>query len=124
MDDGGDGMSTAMPEPTGYEVIGTSQVTTPMQLTPSLVRTLVPIIVGYLVSLAARHGWHLNDDNASALITAGVSFVYYAVVRVLEVHCNEQMGWLLGLAKAPAYSPAEPPASAPDVVIDPTRAPQ
>ncbi len=77
-------------------------------LAPSFIRTLVPLIVGYLVSLGARYGFDINDDQAASLITVGATYAYYVVVRYLETHSNSRFGWLLGSARTPTY--VTPPA--------------
>jgi hypothetical protein len=78
----------------------------------SFIRTFVPLIVGVLVSFAARHGFDIDSDQAASALTAVFAFVFYAVVRYLETHRNSAFGWLLGSAKQPTY--VSPPA----VVVD------
>lgn len=77
-------------------------------LRASFTRTLVPLIVGYVVSLAARHGWHINDDQAASTITAVGAYLYYAAARFLETHASSKFGWLLGDARQPVYPTATP----------------
>lgn len=76
----------------------------------SLVRTLVPIVVGPLV---ARYfpGVDIKDPETLLTMSAVISYLYYVVVRILEVKAP-QVGYLLGIAKAPAYSPASSPSPA------------
>ena len=68
---------------------------------PSLVRTIVPIVLGW----AAAVGLNL-DDSAIALIVSQI--LWYAIPRLLE-QVDSRFGWLLGLAKPPTYV-VEPPA--------------
>jgi hypothetical protein len=72
----------------------------------SLIRTYVPIGVGFVLALLARKYDIVLDDNASAALTSGVaalvSAAYYVVVRVLETRWKA-VGWLLGLPVAPQY---------------------
>lgn len=75
---------------------------------PSLIRTIVPIVVSQLVALAAKHnldasGW---TDVLSQAIGAVVATGYYAGVRWLETKVRPKFGWLLGKATAPTYTPA------------------
>jgi ABC-type dipeptide/oligopeptide/nickel transport system permease component len=77
---------------------------------PSIVRTLVPAIVTYLLSIPLVPrifdwlGIGQDDRNAwtARAITWVLFAVYYIASRFLEEH-KSAFGWLLGLAKAPAY---------------------
>jgi len=69
----------------------------------SVIRTVVPVVVGLLVAGGTRVGLHLTGDTFTAPITAGVTAVYYAGARWLEVHVGPKWGWLLGKAGAPKY---------------------
>lgn len=69
----------------------------------SLVRTWVPIGVGYVVSLGI-----LPDDlsdEATAAATAGIIALYYALARLLESKFPK-LGFLLGVPKTPTYTPS------------------
>jgi len=78
---------------------------------PSIVRTVIPLIVGFLLTWALKAGFDLDDDSVTNVVTVIVTGVYYALVRFLEVHVNPSLGWLLGLAKPPVYvSPDDMPA--------------
>ena len=70
-------------------------------LIPSIVRTLVPLIVSVLV------GWGLADTNltdpVTAVLTILVTALYYIVVRLLEQHWSK-IGWLLGYPSQPVYA--------------------
>jgi hypothetical protein len=70
----------------------------------SLWRTVVPLIVGTLVALLAHAGIGVDSDAAMAWLTAAFSAAYYALFRVLEAHVSAKWGWLLGLARPPAYT--------------------
>lgn len=77
-------------------------------LPPSFVRTAVPLIVG---PLAARYGFSADDPDQVMVLSGLLGWIYYVVVRVLELKAPT-LGYLLGVAKPPTY--LSPPA----VVID------
>jgi hypothetical protein len=68
----------------------------------SLVRTYVPILIGYLVSLGILPS--TLSDQATAAFTALIIGVYYLLVRLLETRFP-WLGWLLGSPKTPKYAP-------------------
>ncbi len=74
----------------------------------SIVRTLVPIIVGAVIGWAVTTGIVLDDQFEVALtlvITAAFQGVYYVAVRLLELYVAPRFGWLLGIARQPVYVP-------------------
>lgn len=74
----------------------------------SIVRTLVPIIVGAVIGWAVTQGIALDDQFEIALtlvITGAFQGVYYIGVRLLEQYVTPRFGWLLGVARQPAYAP-------------------
>lgn len=82
----------------------------------SLMRTVVPIVAGLLLGLAARVGLDLDDATATAYVTAGLTAGYYALWRTLEELAG-RIGWeplrtlaglLLGWAKPPQYEQGGP----------------
>lgn len=77
----------------------------------SIVRTVVPIVVGAVIGWAVAQGITLDPEfelSLTAAITAVFQGVYYIGVRLFETYVSPKFGWLLGLAKAPEYSkPAE-----------------
>lgn len=77
-------------------------------LAPSFVRTAVPLIVGPLL---ARYGFQADDPDVVMLLSAGLGWLYYVIVRLCELKAPT-LGYLLGIAKSPTY--LSPPA----VVID------
>lgn len=86
---------------------------------PAFVRTLVPFVVGPLV---ARLGFDVTDPNTLAVVTAVAGYLWYVVVHTVELRWP-QFGYLLGVAKAPAYSPEPAPSPGPGeeleaVVVD------
>lgn len=73
----------------------------------SFVRTLVPIVIGPVIA-RIMPGVDPHDPNVLLVVSAIASYVYYVVVRLLELKAP-QVGYLLGIAKAPAYSSAPSP---------------
>lgn len=72
----------------------------------SLVRTLVPLVVGYLLGSPVAgllQDAGVTEAHLTTLATVLVTAVYYVVVRLAEEHLQPQFGWLLGLAKRPTY---------------------
>lgn len=72
----------------------------------SVVRTVVPIIVGFALSLWASAGIEPDPEFATSLgnaLTLGFSALWYVGVRLLETYAHPKFGWLLGLAKQPEY---------------------
>jgi hypothetical protein len=74
----------------------------------SIVRTLVPLIAGGVITWIVSLGVDLDKEFEGALTTvlyAGFSAGYYVVARVLETYVAPKFGVLLGLAKSPtAYA--------------------
>lgn len=69
-------------------------------LIASVIRTVVPNFIGAVATWLARK-WDIvidEETKAAALvyITAGVSGVYYVVVRLFETYVTPKMSWLLG----------------------------
>lgn len=89
--------------------------------TPAIVRTIVPIIVGNVLTKVIP-GLDPTDPFVNTLVDTAVSGVYYVGVRYLEEY-NPKLGYLLGIAKKPAYSTEPAPSPGPDehleaVVVD------
>ena len=77
----------------------------------SLIRTIVPVAAGAVISWLALINLDIDAEGQtalSALLTAALTGAYYIVVRLIETKVP-QVGWLLGLAKSPdSYSQDEP----------------
>lgn len=72
----------------------------------SLVRTLVPLIVGYVLAQAARVGLELPAGALADLVAVLVTFGYYSLARLIERFFPVLGGVLVsgGLTrKAPEY---------------------
>lgn len=77
-----------------------------MNLSPyatSLVRTVVPVIVGYLLALGVRLGVELPADALTALLEPVCVAIYYAVARALEEKVSPEFGRLLGKRAIVSY---------------------
>jgi hypothetical protein len=78
----------------------------------SIVRTIVPIVVGSVIAWLVRLGITLDKEFETlltALLTGGLTAIYYVAVRLLETYVTPKFGWLLGFAKAPAVYSSEGP---------------
>lgn len=73
----------------------------------SLIRTVVPLVVGAIVAFLASHQIDAtkHEDFLAQLVGAGVAGLYYLAVRYLEVYVRPRFGWLLGKPGAPVYDP-------------------
>lgn len=77
----------------------------------SLVRTYVPWLAGVIITFLVSLGVPLDPEVAPALLSLlmlAASAAYYWIARLLETHVSPKFGWLLGLAKTPAYGTPEP----------------
>lgn len=86
-----------------------------LALLTSIVRTVTPAIVGFVVSWFTSRGIEVDPElqtNIALVIALIATAVYYVVVRLLETYVTPKLGWLLGFAKAPAAYTAESPAKA------------
>ena len=69
----------------------------------SIVRTVVPLVLALIVRAGAKAGLNLDPGLFLDTVTVVVTTLYYAVVRLLESRVAPAWGWLLGVAKVPAY---------------------
>lgn len=74
-------------------------------LLPSILRTVVPLLVGLLLTWPITAGLGITEEQATAVTTTVVTAAYYLLVRLAEQYVP-QLGWLLGYASAPLYKPA------------------
>lgn len=68
----------------------------------SVIRTFVPLLVGWLLAMAARYGFDIDRATLTTVVQAAITFLYYTVVRVLET-LRPKAGVLLGVPRAPTY---------------------
>lgn len=88
-------------------------MTTFFALFASIIRTIVPVIVGTILSWLLTLGIPVDGELRTALaaaLTLSLTAIYYVVVRLLETYVTPKLGWLLGLAKSPTSYTAESPA--------------
>lgn len=69
----------------------------------SLIRTMVPWLVGYVLAVAAKANLPIPETVATEVVVFFVTAAYYALARVLETRGRAAWGWLLGLPKSPTY---------------------
>lgn len=75
-------------------------------LATSLIRTLVPMIVGGFVAWMTARGHAVNAQDEATLatvLTAAFSWLYYLIARLLESK-NPNAGYLLGVPRQPIYT--------------------
>lgn len=63
----------------------------------SLIRTVVPVVVGVLLGQAAQVGLDLPEGAVTEVVTVVVTAGYYWVARKLERRYPAAGRWLLGL---------------------------
>lgn len=68
----------------------------------SIRRTLVPIIVGFVLARGARWGFDIPPNDLTGVIESIVTGVYYTLVRLAETYWP-QIGILLGGRSQPEY---------------------
>lgn len=74
---------------------------------PSIIRTVVPLIVAVVLGQAAKIGLDLPSGAVTDIVTVVIGFAYYSAIRVLEQDFPALGKWLLGLgftSKQPTYS--------------------
>ena len=77
----------------------------------SFMRTGVPLVAGWLLTLAVRAGVTINSATVTGAVTVGLALAYYLVFRVLELlgerasgtFLQNLAGLFLGWARPPAY---------------------
>jgi hypothetical protein len=83
----------------------------PASLFPSIMRTVVPLIAGWLLTLAVNAGVTIDSGTVTGAVTVGLVLAYYLAFRLLEVlgtklrgtALQKFAGFLLGWARPPAY---------------------
>jgi len=79
-----------------------------LALWASIVRTVVPIVVGAVLGWFASVNISIDPEfegHLTTLLTALLTVIYYVAVRLFETYISPKVGWLLGYAKTPdSYS--------------------
>jgi hypothetical protein len=73
----------------------------------SIIRTVVPIIVGSVIAWLAARGVKVDEATILPAVDAVVAAAYYALIRLVEDKWPKA-GWLLGSPGAPTYASATP----------------
>lgn len=81
----------------------------------SAMRTGVPLVAGWLLTLAANAGLEFDSTAATGAVTVVLALVYYLVFRLLELvgehakgtFLQNLAGLFLGWARPPAYPKLE-----------------
>lgn len=77
----------------------------------SFMRTAVPLVAGWLLTLVARAGFDIDSATVTGAVTVACALAYYLVFRVLELlgerasgtFLQNLAGLFLGWARPPAY---------------------
>ncbi|MDI9885303.1 hypothetical protein QMZ92_13095 [Streptomyces sp. HNM0645] len=87
-----------------------------MNLLASILRTLVPLVVGWVVTITGAIGIEVDSTAVAGGVTAAVTAVYYLLLRLAE-QAAERLQWeplrlvagvLLGWARPPQYKQPSP----------------
>jgi hypothetical protein len=74
----------------------------------SVIRTIVPVIVGLILSAAVKAGLDIDEQTLTQIVDAAVIGGYYALIRFGESR-YPAVGWFLGLPVSPQYATEHPP---------------
>ncbi|MFE2021289.1 hypothetical protein ACFW9O_24905 [Streptomyces sp. NPDC059499] len=85
----------------------------------SIMRTLVPLVAGWVISLALWAGIDVDSQQVVTAVTVLLAVAYYALFRVLELLgqrargdlLQRLAGFALGWARPPAYVADDPMAT-------------
>lgn len=85
----------------------------------SVIRTVVPLLVGAIVGFFATKGIDVDRTALTSVLDAVIGGAYYLVIRAIEKK-HPSAGYLLGAKGAPSYEvkPAVMPNSVAPMVID------
>ena len=80
----------------------------------SFMRTAVPLVAGWLLTLALRTGVEIDSATVTGAVTVALALVYYLSFRLLELlgkrlpgnALQNVAGVLLGWARPPSYPQA------------------
>ena len=69
----------------------------------NVIRTLVPTVIGALLTLAAKNGLDLSNGTVVALMPV-ITTIYYSAIRKAE-ETWPHLSWLLGALPADPFHP-------------------
>ncbi|MCP3937769.1 MAG: hypothetical protein GY708_20650 [Actinomycetia bacterium] len=72
------------------------------EIVVSWIRTVVPHVVGMLVTVAAGYDIAIDGPSLELVAVGALASAYYALVRMAEARWPKA-GWLLGYPAAPTY---------------------
>ena len=72
-------------------------------LSVSVIRTIVPVIAGFIITQAVRLGVSLDTAAVTSIVTSVITAAYYGLFRTLEHYRGPLYGKFLGYSKAPQY---------------------
>lgn len=79
---------------------------------PSVMRTVVPLVVGWVVTTLTSLGVDFGSEKTTAAVTVIISGAYYTLFRLLENAAptggkvEKLFGLLLGFVRPPIYPPS------------------
>ncbi|QNJ57638.1 membrane protein [Streptomyces phage Keanu] len=79
---------------------------------PSVMRTVVPLVVGWVITALTSLGVDFGSERTTAVVTVVISAAYYTLFRVLENaaptggKAEKFFGLLLGFVRPPIYPPS------------------
>lgn len=73
------------------------------ELLASWWRTTVPMIVGAVAAHLTALGIDIDQTAVVGALTVSAGTLYYALIRLAELHLGSGWGWLIGLAQPPSY---------------------
>jgi hypothetical protein len=85
-------------------------------LLPSILRTVVPLVAGWILVTLTGAGFTVDSNSARAAVTLAVTAAYYVVFRLVErlaekfggpAWVRAAAGVLLGYARPPRYRPTD-----------------
>jgi hypothetical protein len=86
-------------------------------LFPSIMRTVVPLVAGWVITALASLGVDFGSERTAAVVTALITGAYYTLFRIIENAAptggvaEKIAGLLLGFVRPPVYpAPAATPA--------------
>lgn len=90
-----------------------------MSLFVSFMRTAVPLVAGWVLTLLVALGVDYSSTAVTSVVTALLTAAYYLVFRLLENaaptggKAEKLFGFLLGWARPPEYPSSQPATVAP-----------